>query len=127
MLVNTHRVVIRYNDTCHFYQPPRAHHCSVNDNCIERFDHHCPWVGTTIGKVCVGVGGGGTDDLKMKQNDLPCHHWHDFVYCSLSGGPGLNHRTCSSKSTPEATSETVIFILRFFKLESPVRSACMDL
>jgi hypothetical protein len=50
--VNGHRVTVRYNDTCHFYQPPRAHHCSVNDNCIERFDHHCPWVGTTIGKVC---------------------------------------------------------------------------
>eukprot|EP00197_Chlamydomonas_leiostraca_P005011 CAMPEP_0202872828 /NCGR_PEP_ID=MMETSP1391-20130828/22109_1 /ASSEMBLY_ACC=CAM_ASM_000867 /TAXON_ID=1034604 /ORGANISM="Chlamydomonas leiostraca, Strain SAG 11-49" /LENGTH=394 /DNA_ID=CAMNT_0049553967 /DNA_START=468 /DNA_END=1652 /DNA_ORIENTATION=- len=50
VLVNGHKVVIRYNDTCHFYQPPRAHHCSVNDNCIERFDHHCPWVGTTIGK-----------------------------------------------------------------------------
>lgn len=49
--VNNQRVVIRYNDTCHFYQPPRAHHCSVNDNCIERFDHHCPWVGTTIGLV----------------------------------------------------------------------------
>lgn len=59
VLVNGHRVTVRYNDTCHFYQPPRAHHCSVNDNCIERFDHHCPWVGTTIGKVgsccpCVG-------------------------------------------------------------------------
>lgn len=51
MNVNGHRVTVRYNDTCHFYQPPRAHHCSVNDNCIERFDHHCPWVGTTIGKV----------------------------------------------------------------------------
>lgn len=49
--MNGHRVTVRYNDTCHFYQPPRAHHCSVNDNCIERFDHHCPWVGTTIGKV----------------------------------------------------------------------------
>lgn len=51
VFVNSQKVVIRYNDTCHFYQPPRAHHCSVNDNCIERFDHHCPWVGTTIGKV----------------------------------------------------------------------------
>lgn len=49
VLVNHHRVTVRYNDTCHFYQPPRAHHCSVNDNCIEKFDHHCPWVGTTIG------------------------------------------------------------------------------
>jgi hypothetical protein len=66
LCVNGQRVTVRYNDTCHFYQPPRAHHCSVNDNCIERFDHHCPWVGTTIGKVraarvracvrvCVGV------------------------------------------------------------------------
>lgn len=51
MNVNGYRVTVRYNDTCHFYQPPRAHHCSVNDNCIERFDHHCPWVGTTVGKV----------------------------------------------------------------------------
>ncbi|GBF91499.1 S-acyltransferase-like [Raphidocelis subcapitata] len=50
VVVNGHPVQVRYNDTCHFYQPPRAHHCSVNDNCIERFDHHCPWVGTTIGK-----------------------------------------------------------------------------
>lgn len=54
MNVNGHRVTVRYNDTCHFYQPPRAHHCSVNDNCIERFDHHCPWVGTTVGKVSSG-------------------------------------------------------------------------
>lgn len=51
MFVNNQRIVLRYNDTCHIYQPPRAHHCSVNDNCVERFDHHCPWVGTTIGKV----------------------------------------------------------------------------
>jgi len=49
MIVNGHKVLVRYNETCHFYQPPRAHHCSVNDNCIEKFDHHCPWVGTTIG------------------------------------------------------------------------------
>eukprot|EP00210_Caulerpa_lentillifera_P009180 g8752.t1 len=47
--VNGQSVTVRYNETCHFYQPPRAHHCSVNDNCIEKFDHHCPWVGTTIG------------------------------------------------------------------------------
>lgn len=49
VVVNGHRVMVRYNETCHFYQPPRAHHCSVNDNCVEKFDHHCPWVGTTIG------------------------------------------------------------------------------
>jgi len=48
--VNGHMVVVRYNETCNFYQPPRAHHCSVLNDCIERFDHYCPWVGTTVGK-----------------------------------------------------------------------------
>lgn len=40
---------VRWNDTCGYYQPPRAHHCSVTNDCIERFDHHCPWTGATIG------------------------------------------------------------------------------
>jgi palmitoyltransferase ZDHHC9/14/18 len=48
--VNGKKVSLKWNDSCNFYQPPRAHHCSVNNDCIEKFDHHCPWVGTTIGQ-----------------------------------------------------------------------------
>ena len=49
-VASTGRVArVRWNDTCGYYQPPRAHHCSVTNDCIERFDHHCPWTGATIG------------------------------------------------------------------------------
>eukprot|EP00210_Caulerpa_lentillifera_P009525 g9083.t1 len=83
--VNGHSVTVRYNETCHFYQPPRAHHCSVNDNCIEKFDHHCPWVGTTIGLrnyrfflsfiftaslLCIYIIATGVLALKLAHDDL---------------------------------------------------------
>jgi palmitoyltransferase ZDHHC9/14/18 len=49
-LPNGRTVTVKWNDTCNIYQPPRAHHCSANDDCVDKFDHHCPWVGTTIGR-----------------------------------------------------------------------------
>lgn len=39
----------RYCNKCNVWKPDRAHHCLLEERCVLRMDHYCPWFGCTIG------------------------------------------------------------------------------
>ena len=49
LLLNGVCVRQKFCRTCKQYRPPRSNHCSVCDNCVLKFDHHCAALGTCIG------------------------------------------------------------------------------
>ena len=50
IIIRGYQFKLKICNTCKIVRSPGISHCRKCNCCVEKFDHHCPWIGNCIGK-----------------------------------------------------------------------------
>ena len=50
IIIRGYQFKLKFCNTCKIVRSPGISHCRKCNCCVEKFDHHCPWIGNCIGK-----------------------------------------------------------------------------
>lgn len=102
---------IKICSTCQIYRIQRSSHCPICNNCVQRFDHHCSWIGT-----CVGQGNYKFFVWFLYSITFSCMYMIGlcFLYCFNEYHYQKNINQNFLKCFFEVISRQYIFILLFF-------------